>query len=267
MIAGNGYLPLEVIRHCQEKKRDLYVIGLTPFVILDNLTSVPHSLAKIGEIGKIFKAMKENKVEEIVFAGGLRRPSFSEISPDFEGAKLLAKLAFTKVSDDTIFRAIIDEIEKRGYRVISVQEAVPEILFQEGVYGKVSPSEQDMSDIQRGVEVAKALGAVDVGQSVVVQEGMVLAVEAIEGTDMLLSRAATVKRKGKDPVMVKIIKPGQETRIDFPVIGPATIEELIKYKIRGLAVEAGGILIIDQKKVIEMANKAGIFIIGLNVND
>ncbi|MCL1827558.1 MAG: UDP-2,3-diacylglucosamine diphosphatase LpxI, partial [Candidatus Cloacimonetes bacterium] len=195
------------------------------------------------------------------------RPSFSELSPDFEGVKLLAKLAFTKVSDDVIFRAIIEEIEKRGYRVISVQEAVPEILFHEGIYGSVTPTEQDMSDIERGITVAKALGTVDVGQSVVVQEGMVLAVEAIEGTDMLLSRAATVKRKGKDPVMVKIIKPGQETRVDFPVIGPATAEQLIKYGIKGLAVEAGGILIIQQRTVIEMANKAGIFIIGIKIND
>jgi DUF1009 family protein len=106
------------------------------------------------------------------------------------------------------------------------------------------------------------LGAVDVGQAVVVQEGMVLAVEAIEGTDMMLSRAAMLKKEGKAPVMVKILKPGQDRRVDLPAIGLQTIEMLKRYGIKGIAVEAGNILLIEREAVIQMADKEGIFILG-----
>jgi len=135
----------------------------------------------------------------------------------------------------------------------------------EGVYGDLEPSVEDLDVIQLGIAVAKALGAVDVGQAVVVQEGMVLAVEAIEGTDMMLSRAGTVKKKGKAPVMVKVLKPGQDKRVDLPAIGLQTIEQLKKNGLRGIAVEAGGILLIECDAVIKLADEAGIFIIGMKI--
>jgi DUF1009 family protein len=125
----------------------------------------------------------------------------------------MAKLAIKKMSDNNLFIAAMDEIERHGFKVVGIEEVVPEMMFQEGIYGKVKPTSDDMDDIQRGVTVARALGAVDVGQAVVVQEGMVLAVEAIEGTDMMLSRAAIVKKQGKAPVMVKVLKPGQDMRV------------------------------------------------------
>jgi DUF1009 family protein len=214
---------------------------------------------------KIMKAFKENNVYEIVLAGGIKRPSFKEMIPDWEGMKIVTKLALKKMSDDKLFRAVMDEIESRGFKIVSIEEVVPEMMFNEGVYGDVKPSQEDMDDIQRGITVAKALGAVDVGQAVVVQEGMVLAVEAIEGTDMMLSRACMLKKEGKEPVMVKFLKPGQDLRTDLPAIGIQTIEQLKKYGLKGIAVEAGGILIIEREKVIDLANKEGIFIIGLKL--
>jgi DUF1009 family protein len=149
--------------------------------------------------------------------------------------------------------------------MVGIEEVVPGMIFSEGIYGKAKPSAEDMDDIRRGITVAKALGAVDVGQTVVVQEGMVLAVEAIEGTDMVLSRAATVKKKGKAPVMVKVLKPGQDKRVDLPAIGLQTIEQLKKYGMKGIAVEAGGILLIEREAVIKLADEAGIFIIGMKI--
>ena len=266
MIAGNGLLPAEVVNHCKNTSRELFVVGLEPFVIEENLKEVPYTLAKIAEVGKIFKAMKSNDVKEIVFAGGIHRPSFSELIPDWEGTKLLAKLAFKNMSDDSIFRVLFEEIEKQGFTVVGAEEVVPELLFKEGVYGKVKPSPEDMLDIQRGILVSKALGSVDVGQACVVQESMVLAVEAMEGTDAMLSRAASIVRKGKKPVMVKIVKPNQETRVDLPVIGTQTIMQLEKYGIKGMAVQSGGILLIEREKVIKMADDFGIFIIGIDIS-
>ena len=267
MIAGSGMMPVEIINYCNKTGREIYVVGLEPFASEEQLKDVPHSFAKIGEVGKMIKALKNNNVYEIVLAGGIKRPSFKELIPDWEGMKVIGKLAMKKMSDDNMFRAVIDEIENFGFKVVGIEEVVPEMLFFEGIYGKAKLSKEDMDDINRGITVAKALGAVDVGQAVVVQEGMVLAVEAIEGTDMMLSRAATVKKQGKAPIMVKVLKPGQDMRVDLPAIGLQTIEQLKKYGIKGIAVEAGGILLIEREAVIKMADEAGIFILGVKIDE
>ena len=265
MIAGGGMMPVEIIKHCNGSGKEIFVVGIEPYAKEEELKDAPHILAKIAEIGKILKAMTKNSVHDIVLAGGIKRPSFKELIPDWEGAKFMARLAIKKMSDDDMLRAVIGEIEQYGFKVIGIEEVVPEMMFSEGIYGKVKPSADDMDDIQRGITVAKALGAVDVGQSAVVQEGMVLAVEAIEGTDMMLSRAAAVKKTGKAPVIVKVLKPGQDTRVDIPTIGLQTIEQLKKYGIKGIAVEAGGILLIEREAVVKMADEAGIFIIGMKI--
>lgn len=265
MIAGSGMMPVEIINYCKEKNVDIYVVGLEPYASEEQLKDVPHSFAKIAEVGKMKKVFEENNVYNIVLAGGIKRPSFKELIPDWEGLKLMGKLAIKKMSDDNMFRAVINEIEKYGFKIVGIEEVVPEMLFHEGLYGKVKPSREDMDDIERGIVVAKALGAVDVGQAVVVQEGMVLAVEAIEGTDMMLSRAAMLKKEGKSPVMIKILKPGQDMRVDLPAIGLQTIEQLKKYGIKGIAVQAGGVLLIERETVIKKANEEGIFIIGVEI--
>jgi len=263
MIAGSGSMPVEIIKHCNENGIEIYVIGLEPFASEEQLKEAPHCFAKIGEAGKMIKTFRNNNIQDIVLAGGIKRPSFKELIPDWEGMKILTKLAIKKMSDDNLFRSVIKEVEMLGFRILSIEEVVPDMMFYEGIYGKVKPSKEDMDDIERGFVVAKALGAVDVGQAVVVQEGMVLAVEAIEGTDRMLARAASVKKEGKPPIMVKVLKPKQDLRVDLPAIGLLTIEQLKKYGIKGIAVEAGGILLIEREAVIKMANEAGIFIIGI----
>lgn len=267
LIAGGGMMPVQIIKSCRERGIEIYVAGLIPFADENTFADIPHTMAKLGEAGKILKAFKEHGAFDIVMAGGIKRPSLKELIPDWEGAKIVAKLAMKKLGDDGLFRAVIDEIESRGFRVRGIEDVVPEMMFHEGVYGRIKPSKDDMSDIERGIEVAKALGSVDVGQAVVVQEGMVLAVEAVEGTDMMLSRAATVKKQGKAPIMVKIKKPGQDTRTDMPAIGIQTIEQLKKYGIGGIAVESGGILIIEREEAIKLADEAGIFIIGMEIKN
>ncbi len=264
MIAGGGMMPVEIIKHCNKNNISIFVIGLEPFANEEQLCEAPHIFAKMGEAGKILKTFKEHNVHDIVLAGNIKRPSFKELIPDWEGVKIVAKLAMKSMSDDNLFRAVMDEIEKRGFKIVGIEEVVPEMLFREGVYGKVKPGKDDMNDIERGWTVAKAIGTVDVGQAVVVQEGLVLAMEAIEGTDMVLSRAAQLRKPGKAPVMVKVLKPGQDMRVDLPAIGLQTIDLFIKYGIGGIAVEAGGILLIEKDAVIKKADENGIFIIGLN---
>lgn len=263
LIAGGGAMPVEIIAHCNRNSIPLFAVGLEPFAREEELSGAPHIFARMGQAGKIIKALKEHDVHDIVLAGGIKRPSLKELIPDAEGVKIAAKLALKRTSDDGLFRAVMDEIERRGFRVVGIEEVVPDMLFREGVYGKVKPTKDDLSDIERGWTVAKAIGAVDVGQAVVVQEGLVLAMEAVEGTDMVLSRAAQLRKPGKAPVMVKVLKPGQDMRVDLPAIGLQTIDMFIKYGIGGIAVEAGGILLIEREAVIKKADQHGIFIIGL----
>ncbi|MCL2039160.1 MAG: UDP-2,3-diacylglucosamine diphosphatase LpxI [Bacteroidetes bacterium] len=263
ILAGNGTMPKEVIEHCKAIKRDFFVVGIEPFVLPETLYETPHILVKIGEIGKIFKYFQANKVKEVVFAGGIRRPSFKELIPDWEGAKLITKLAIKKMSDDNIFRVLIDEIELKGFKVVGAHEVMPQMLFSEGVYGKTKPSKEDFEDIQIGIKVAKTLGELDVGQSCVVQEGIILAVEAREGTDNMIDRISALKRDGKAPVLIKMAKPKQEIRVDLPTIGTRTIEFMKKNGVKGLAVEIGSTIFLEKEKVIKMANEAKIFIVGV----
>ena len=266
LLAGNGMMPLEIAKHCKQKNLDLFVVCLDPFADVSAYSDVPHVSAKLGEAGKILKSLNDNKVSHIVMAGGIKRPAFKELIPDREGFKIMLKLAMKKSSDDNIFRSVIREFETRGFEVVGIEDVVPEMMFAKGLYGKIKPSDEDMDDIARGIEVAKALGRVDAGQATVVQEGIILAVEAVEGTDAMLSRASSLKKPGKAPVMVKIKKLNQETRTDMPALGKLSIDRLKKYGIKGIAVEAGGILLIERDEVITAADEAGIFIIGIEVD-
>ncbi len=265
MLAGSGKMPLQIIKSCRERGVEVYVVGLQPFAVEEEFADSPHIMVRMGEVGKMLKWLKDNGAMDLVMAGGIKRPSLKELIPDWEGAKFLAKVGMKSIGDDKLFRAVIEGLEERGFTVRGIEDVVPEMMFHEGIYGKVKPSSEDMSDIRRGIEVAKAIGAVDVGQAVVVQEGMVLALEAVEGTDMMLSRAASVKKQGKAPIMVKIKKPGQDTRTDMPAIGIQTIEQLKKYGIGGIAVESGGILVIEREEVIRLADESKIFIIGIKI--
>jgi DUF1009 family protein len=148
-------------------------------------------------------------------------------------------------------------------RVVGIHEVMPDLLVKEGLLTKHKPDKQALADIKRGAEVAFELGCLDVGQSVIVQQGLVLGVEGIEGTDELIKRCGTYQRKGDGGVLVKLRKPQQDMRIDLPTIGTRTIENLHAAGMRGIAVHAGNALIVNEPEVIALANKYGMFIKGI----
>ena len=263
ILAGNGTMPKEVVEHCKTTNREYFVVGLEPYVLLATINETPHALVKIGEIGKIYKHFEQNHVKEIVFAGGIRRPSLKELIPDWEGAKLMTKLAVKKMSDDNIFRFLFEEIEMKGFHVVGAHEVMPQILFNEEHFGKKKPTKADLENIEYAIRVSKALGSLEVGQACVVQEGIILAVEAREGTDNMIDRVSALTRKGRPPILVKLTKPGQDPRVDLPTIGPRTIEYMIKNGIKGLAVERGLTIFLEKERVLKMIEEANIFVIGI----
>lgn len=265
IIAGGGSIPKKLIDFCKENGRDYFVLAIEGNAdknLIDE--SIPHQWIRIGQAGTGFKRFHEEKVEDVVMIGTIRRPSFFDLVPDFRTAAFFAKIGMKSIGDDGILRALVKEIESEGMLVKGVHEVLPEILVKEGVMGKHKPDKQAMEDIKRGIEVAETLGRLDVGQAVVVQQGLVLGVEGIEGTDELIRRCEEYRRKGDGGVLVKLRKPQQDMRIDLPTIGPRSVYRAKESGLRGIAVHAGNGLIVDEEETIKAADKEGLFIIGVN---
>lgn len=264
IIAGGGVLPQFLINHCQDTKRDFFVLAIEGNADKAIFTPlINHKWIRLGQAGTGFKLLHEQNVEEIVMIGTIKRPSLADLVPDLRTAAFFAKIGLKSLGDDGILRALVKEIESENMRVLGIHEVLPELLVKEGDLTKAKPDKQALADIRRGTEVALALGGLDVGQSVIVQQGLVLGVEGIEGTDELIRRCGTYKRKGDGGVLVKIRKPQQDMRIDLPTIGTQTIERLHDAGMRGIAVHSGNALIVDEKEVINLANKYGMFIKGI----
>lgn len=268
IVAGGGSIPKLLIDYCLKNKHDFFVLAIEGNACPEYFTEdVPHQWIRIGQAGSGFKRFADEKVQDVVMIGTIKRPSFKELVPDFRTAAFFAKIGAKALGDDGILRALVHEFEKEGMNVRGVHEVMPELLIKEGVLGKHKPDKTAQTDIKRGVQVALELGRLDVGQAVVVQQGLVLGVEGIEGTDKLLLRCGEYKRKGEGGVLVKLRKPQQDMRIDLPTIGIKTIQNAKAAGLRGIVVHAGNGLIVDEDEVIKLANKEGLFVVGINPAD
>ncbi len=265
IIAGGGDIPKALINQCKAEKRDFFVVAIEGNADKDLIDdSVPHIWLRIGQAGTGFKKLAEEKVAEVVMIGTIRRPSFKDLVPDLRTAAFFAKLGIKSIGDDGILRALVKDLEGEGLIVRGIQEVMPEILIKEGVLGKVKPSKQAEEDIRRAVEVATELGRLDVGQAVIVQQGLVLGVEGIEGTGELIRRCGAYKRKGEGGVLVKIRKPQQDIRIDLPTIGDKTVRSAYEAGLAGIVLHAGNGLIANEAETIRLADKYGLFVMGIN---
>ncbi len=268
IIAGGGSLPQQLITHCTNTGREVFVIAIEGNADKNiNLNGIDHIWIKIGQAGSGFAKLKEKKINELVMIGTIKRPTIKDLVPDLKTAKFFAKIALKSLGDDGILRALINEFKQDGIRVIGIQDVMPDILIKSGVLGKHKPNKQSLADIKRALEVATQLGKLDVGQAVIVQEGLVLGVEGIEGTGELIKRCAEYKRKGQDGVLLKLRKPQQDLRVDLPTIGPKTIEDAHKYGLKGVCLHAGNGLIVDEKETINLANKYKIFLMGIDPSE
>lgn len=264
VLAGGGRLPARIIEHCQNSGRPCFVIAIDGQADADIAEGVDHVWMRLGAGSKILNALQDAGVAEVVMAGAIHRPSLTDLRPDMYTAAFLARTGAAALGDDGLLRAVVREIEERfGMRVVGVDAVLPDILAGEGLLAGPEPDEQAMMDIRRGFVVARGIGALDVGQGAVVQQGIVLAVEASEGTDAMLSRCGPLARPGPSGVLVKACKPGQEHRADLPTVGLETVRAAAAAGLRGIAVEAGGSLIIDRAATVAAADAAGIFLIGM----
>jgi DUF1009 family protein len=264
IVAGRGTLPAQLVETCRAQGRGVFVVALEGQTDPATVEGVDHVWVRLGDASKAIEPLRAAGVEELVLAGGIVRPSLAELRPNLRVASFLARVGKRAFGDDGLLRAIIGALEEEeGFRVVGIDDLLGELVAEAGIYGRHGPDRQAEADIERGREVARAIGAMDVGQSAVVQQGLVLGVEAVEGTDALLARCAGLRRDGPGGVLVKIKKPGQERRADLPTIGVQTVRAAAAAGLRGIAVEAGGALVVDRAGVVREADAAGLFVIGI----
>jgi DUF1009 family protein len=269
IIAGGGELPVAIAESVRDSGRDVLVLAMANADAA--LSSFPREEVGIGELGKSFTLLKKHGCDEITLAGKVSRPEWNAIKLDTRGVMALPKVVAAALKgDDSLMRTMIGMFEKEGFRVIGTADAAPNLIAPAGVYGRNKPSEQALADIAQARDVVRAIGALDIGQAAAVADGLVLAVEAAEGTDAMLERLTSLsknvrgtpeKRRG---VLVKAPKPQQERRVDLPVIGTRTIELAAAGGLAGVAVEAGGALLMRKSKLVELADRLGVFVMAFD---
>jgi len=228
----------------------------------------------VAELGKCLRALRLAGCEAVCLAGVVARPDFRKLRPDLRGlASLPGAILAARKGDDRLLRFLVREFEKEGFAVEGAHQVMGSLTLGEGILGRCAPDLRHWPDIERAMQVARAIGRLDVGQGAVCCDGLVLAVEAQEGTDAMLRRVADLPEAirgvpGKPRgVLAKACKPGQETRVDLPTIGVGTLQRCARAGLAGVAGEAGRLLVIERDKVAELADQLGLFIVGLPVRD
>lgn len=262
LIAGTGMLPILIRDHLVRTGQAFCILALEENVSSALYTGHPHHKVRMGAVGDILKHLRQESITHLVFAGNVVRPSMKALRPDKTALAWLAKIGFKAFGDDGILSGITQLLEKEGITVVGAHQLLGALKMPEGVLTKYVPTDEEEQDIQKGKAVAEALGALDVGQGVVVQQGLVLAVEAIEGTAAMLARVGGLSREKASGVLIKMCKPQQEERVDLPTIGPDTVDQVIKAGLKGIALSAGRGLLLQQEETVKKANAANIFIVG-----
>jgi DUF1009 family protein len=264
IIAGGGPLPGQVAAAARAAGRPVFITALEGFAEPEVVRPYPHQFFRLGAIGAIRQALRERDCTELVIIGPVKRPSILSLRPDAEGAMLLAKIGRAAFAgDDGLMAAVLRVLEDDGFRILGAHDVVTDVLGPPGLLTVAAPDAAAMADVQRGIEVLKIIGAADIGQACVVQQGIVLAVEAVEGTDAMLARVGSLALPGPAGVLVKLAKPGQERRADLPTLGPGTIAHVRNAGLRGVAFEAGNTILADRAAMIEAADGAGLFLLGV----
>jgi UDP-2,3-diacylglucosamine hydrolase len=265
ILAGSGELPLRLIEACRAEGRPYFVLAFAGSCDSASLAGQPHDFIRLGAGGSGLKILRQHGVEELVLAGGVRRPSLAQLRPDWRTTRFFLKIGFralTDFGDDRLFRAIIAELELEGFRVVGADSILASLIAPAGPLGRVAPDASAAADIDAGMEAARSHGARDLGQAVVMRAGAIVDREDAAGTDALLRRCAA-GGQGQGAVLVKMAKPGQERRADLPAIGAQTVTCAAAAGLKGIAVEAGACLVLDRDAVAAAADRAGIFVTGV----
>ena len=262
LIAGSGRFPIVFAQTARRRGVEVVAVahrGETAPELVHHVDAI--TWVQPGQLQGIIDALHAHRVVRAVMVGGIAKPRlFREIMPDARALAAIARVG--KLRDDLILRTLADELEGEGIRVVESTTYLEEIVPAAGVLGARAPSPEEWADIRFGFQVVKVIGRFDIGQSVVVRGGTVMAVEGIEGTD------ATIRRGGQlvngEIVVVKASKPIQDLRFDLPAVGPDTVRTIAEVRGRALAVEAGRTIVLDRAEMLAVANEAKIAVVAVD---
>ncbi len=271
IIAGDGFLPIYLAQAARAAGDDPLMIRLRNETAqaFEGFETVTASIADIAGFASIFR---QNGIGRVVLSGAVkRRPDWRDIRPNWKVLRQLPSLVGNLLSggDDALLQAAIGIIEAQGCAVVGAHEIAPALLARVGPLGAHQPSDDDRRDVTKAAEAATRLGELDIGQGAVSIGGRVVALEGVEGTDQMLQRVAALRAEGRisarrKGVLVKLCKPQQDMRADLPSIGPSTVEHAARAGLAGIAVEAGRSLVLEEDKMVEAADRSGIFICGID---
>jgi DUF1009 family protein len=258
LIAGNGRFPLLFAEEAKKSGIDVIAVahvGETDPSIEQMVKEV--TWIRVGQVGRLIRAFKSAGITDAVMAGGIRKTRIFDARPDLRSLKILTRLRDRK--DDALLRAFAEELEREKIVIRDSTLYLTSLLAEAGEMTR-RLSRQEKEDVRFGWRVAKEIGKLDVGQCVVVKQGVVLAVEAVDGTDATIRRGGALS--GGNAVVIKVLKPQQDVRFDLPAVGPGTIEAMREVKAAVLAVEAHKTLLLDKDALIGAAREAGIALVG-----
>jgi DUF1009 family protein len=262
LIAGNGKFPFLVLQAARSQGIDMVVAAIKEetFPEIEQHAKTVHWMS-LGQLGKLIKTFKSEGVDRAIMAGQVKHKQiFSSIIPDFKMIQLLAGLAIKNT--DSLIGAVARTLEHEGIHLVDSTLFLRPLLPDPGVLTARAPSEDEKRDLDYGYKIARELGRLDLGQSVAVADGACVALEAMEGTDAVMERAASLVN-GRPLRVVKLAKPNQDLRFDIPVIGPATVRLMSRLSVTALAIEAKKTLMIDREELIKEADGAGVAIVAV----
>ena len=265
IIAGKGDLPKMAIKKLQSENKKFHLVLIEGQDYNEEIKQYPHQFFPFGHIGKFLKFTKKHKISKIVMIGAVKKPSLAALKFDKTGMILLYKILKQRLfGDDNLLSTIIDFFEKKGLKIIGIEEIIDNLLVEKGILGEINPDKYHLKDIEIGKNSLKITSNLDLGQSIIVQQKVILAIEGLEGTDELIKRSKKLQfDSGSKAILIKMKKSGQNRKVDLPAFGLETIKNLVKNNFAGAAFEAGSCMIINKKEVIKYANKYGIFILGV----
>ncbi len=265
IIAGAGSLPAEVVESCIRQNKKVFVLRLEEENKNDDiLEKVPNQIVNIASVGKSIKLLNQHQVKEILFIGHISRPKWSALRPDATGLKLLAKVVGAKTKgDDSLLTIVMKFFEEYDFKILGIKDVAPNILASKGNLTTILPDKDDFDDIDIGVKALNVMGVLDIGQSIIVQNKVIIGIEAMEGTDNLIKRCKDLIHQDYKGILVKLKKTGQDNRIDLPTIGPITIENAYNSRLKGIVIQSENTIIANKELVIKKANEYKIFVIGI----
>ena len=273
IIAGGGELPLLLADACASDDRAYFMMALQSFAHESDLDGYAHEWTPLGSLGHVMKRLKEEGCEQVVMAGTVTRPDFRSLKMDWRATRLLPSfLSAARKGDNALLSVVLKAFEEDGFTVVGAEDVLANLVVGEGALGAHHPDAAALQDINRAKDVVRELGQLDIGQGAVVCNQLVLALEAVEGTDAMLARCLDITTdlrgtpESRRGVLVKMPKPGQEKRVDLPTIGIQTVERASAAGLAGIAIAAGGALVLNKTEVVAKADDTGLFILGFNVD-